>query len=83
MNILELCATLEHHPDLIKRLNFSVVYEVIAYDSSGYGDNRGKDFSTEADAKEYVNSFDKIDFLKFSPSIILRISTYGISKKIV
>lgn len=47
-----------------------ITYFVNAYDDSGYGDNRSKDFKDRDEAIKYARSLDK----RFSPSILKRIT---------
>lgn len=45
-------------------------YDVQAYDCSGYGDNRSRNFTNGEDAVEYAKKLDK----RFSPIVIKRIT---------
>lgn len=63
--------TLSETHVIMPKENLITRYSVIAYDDSGYGDNRSKDFFVEADAMIYAQALDD----RFKPVIYKKIET--------
>lgn len=55
-----------------------IVFDVIAYDESGYGDNRSREFTDGDEAVEYAKSLES----RFGALVIKRITMEPISVQI-
>lgn len=56
----------------------TITYHVSAYDESGYGDDRSRDFSDGAEAVAYAETLEK----RFSPIVVKTISMQPIRIRI-